>query len=85
MLGPAVHTSRFVHFRYCRRPHHDHSDISRLAAALRLPKLFPLSNKKGHIDRRLALSMLLMWLAFPVRQENDMEEFFRRDRRFINA
>ena len=62
-------------------------DIATLAEALDLgeaDKKIKLKNKKGRIDRRLGLAILLHWLAFPIRQENDMEEFWQRDRRLIN-
>jgi hypothetical protein len=58
-------------------------DIEVVAEALRLPDKIQLQQRKGQIDRRLALAILLHWLAFPVRQENDMERFWRRDRRLI--
>jgi|GEM_PF-5764200 len=51
--------------------------------ALRLEDPIHLSQKKGPIEARMALAILLQWLAFPVRQENDLEEFWRRDRRVI--
>jgi hypothetical protein len=55
-----------------------------VAEALRLPDHIQLDQRKGKIDRSLALAILLHWLAFPVRQENDMERFWRRDRRLIS-
>ena len=55
-----------------------------MAKALRLPEVIQLEQRKGKIDRRLALAILLHWLAFPIRQENDMERFWRRDRRLIS-
>jgi len=55
-----------------------------VAKALRLPEVIQLEQRKGKIDRRLALAILLHWLAFPIRQENDMERFWRRDRRLIS-
>jgi hypothetical protein len=42
-----------------------------------------LSYRKGKIEARLALAILLHFLSFPVRQENDMEDFWQRDRRVI--
>lgn len=42
---------------------------------LRFPGNLKLSYKKGMIESRLALAILLHFLAFPVRQENDMEEY----------
>jgi hypothetical protein len=59
--------------------------IQRLAQALRLPEVMHLSQKKGSIEGRLGLAILLNWLAFPKRQENDMEGFWRRERRLLNV
>lgn len=65
-------------------PHSIHRDIKTLAEALKLPLLIPLHQKKGKIDRNVGLAILLHWLAFPVRQQNDMERFWQRDYRLIS-
>jgi len=42
-----------------------------------------LNHKKGHIEGRMALAILLNWLAFPTRQDTEMPDLFNRPRRSI--
>lgn len=44
-----------------------------------------LNHKKGHIEGRMALAILLNWLAFPTRQDTEMSDLFNRPRRSIQA
>ena len=56
-----------------------------LAGQLRLPEVMELRQKKGHIEGRMALAILLNWLAFPTRQDTEMVDLFNRGRRTIQV
>ena len=42
-----------------------------------------LRHKKGHVEGRMALAILLNFMAFPTRQDTEMRDLFNRDRRSI--
>ena len=55
--------------------------MKELAELLGLPDKLPLRNRKGKVDRTVALGVLLSFLAFPKRQRTDLELLWWMDRR----
>ena len=54
-----------------------------LAALLGLPEKLELGQRKGKVDRVVALGVFLSFLAFPKRQRTDMVQLWWMDRRKI--
>ena len=70
-------------------PHHHrptsdtHRQMEELAALLGLPEKLELGQRKGKIDRVVALGVFLSFFAFPKRQRTDMVQLWWMDRRKI--